>query len=253
MHLSPTKCKFAVSKEYAGRFAQKTNKVQYDKIMTKPDRQLAEKLLKISAIKLQPDIPFVWGSGWNSPIYNDNRRILSYPDVRNYVKVEIAKNIIEHFGNADVIASVSTASIPLGALVADTLGLPFIFVRETPKDHGLENLIEGNLKPGQKVAMIEDVISTAGGTLRATEVINNAGGEVLGGVAVFHYEFPMAVKRLNDTNVDMIALCTYNSMVEAAVDMKYIEPGDVETLKAWRKDPANWVPDTDNFSKLTNL
>lgn len=221
--------------------------------MKKPDLQLAEKLLKISAIKLQPDIPFVWGSGWNSPIYNDNRRILSYPDVRNYVKIELSKHVIEEFGQVDVIASVSTASIPIGAIVADSLDLPFIFVRERPKDHGLENLIEGNLKPGQKVVLVEDIVSTAGGCLKASEVIRNAGGEVLGGVTIFHYEFPRALKRLHDANLDIISLCTYNAMVEVALDMDYIQPGDVETLKEWRKDPANWVPATDKFSKLTGL
>ena len=159
--------------------------------MMKPDRQLAEKLLNISAIKLQPDMPFVWGSGWNSPIYNDNRRLLSYPDIRNYVKTELAKNIVEHFDGVDAIASVSTA----------------------------------------------------GGTMKAAEVLTNAGCEVLGGVAIFNYEFPMAVKRLNNANIDMVSLCTYNVMVETALATDYIQPEDVETLKEWRKDPANWVPE----------
>ena len=179
--------------------------------MMKPDRQLAEKLLNISAIKLQPDMPFVWGSGWNSPIYNDNRRLLSYPDIRNYVKTELAKNIVEHFDGV--------------------------------KDHGLENLIEGNLRPGHKVVMVEDIIATAGGTMKAAEVLTNAGCEVLGGVAIFNYEFPMAVKRLNNANIDMVSLCTYNVMVETALATDYIQPEDVETLKEWRKDPANWVPE----------
>lgn len=211
--------------------------------MMKPDRQLAEKLLNISAIKLQPDMPFVWGSGWNSPIYNDNRRLLSYPDIRNYVKTELAKNIVEHFDGVDAIASVSTAAISIGAIVADTLGLPFAYVRETPMDHGLENLIEGNLRPGHKVVMVEDIIATAGGTMKAAEVLANAGCEVLGGVAIFNYEFPMAVKRLNNANIDMVSLCTYNVMVETALATDYIQPEDVETLKEWRKDPANWVPE----------
>ncbi len=211
--------------------------------MTAPNRLLAEKLLSISAIKLQPQMPFVWGSGWNSPIYNDNRRLLSYPDVRNFVKVELAKHIIEHFDHADVIASVSTAAISIGAIVADSLDKPFVYVRETPKDHGLENLIEGNLRPGQKVVMLEDIIATAGGTLRAAEVIRQAGCEVLGGVAIFNYEFPMAVKRLNNANIDMVSLCTYNIMIETALETDYIEESDVEALKEWRKDPANWVPD----------
>lgn len=215
--------------------------------MKTPDRQLAEKLLKISALKLQPDIPFVWGSGWNSPIYNDNRRILSYPDVRNYVKVELAKNILEHFEGAQVVASVSTAAISIGAIVADALGLPFVYVRDTPKDHGLENLIEGNLRPGQKVVMVEDIVSTGGGSIKAAEIISNAGCEVLGGVAIINYEFPMAVKRLSDANIDVYALCTYSAMVQTALETDYIRPEDVEALKEWRKDPANWVPNNDKY------
>ena len=142
----------------------------------------------------------------------------------------------------DAIASVSTAAISIGAIVADTLGLPFAYVRDTPKDHGLENLIEGNLRPGHKVVMVEDIIATAGGTMKAAEVLSNAGCEVLGGVAIFNYEFPMAVKRLNNANIDMVSLCTYNVMVETALATDYIQPEDVETLKEWRKDPANWVP-----------
>lgn len=210
--------------------------------MKTPDRQLAEKLLKISALKLQPDMPFVWGSGWNSPIYNDNRRILSYPDVRSFVKVELAKNILEHYGDVQAVASVSTASISLGALVADVLGLPFVYVRDTPKDHGLENLIEGNLRPGQKVVMVEDIISTGGGCLRASEIIKNAGCDVLGAVAVINYEFPRSVKRLRDANIDVVSLCTYSAMVATALETDYIQPGDEEALKEWRMDPANWVP-----------
>lgn len=210
--------------------------------MKNPDRQLAEKLLKISAIKLQPDIPFVWGSGWNSPIYNDNRRILSYPDVRNYVKVEIAKIILEHFADADVVASVSTGAIAIGSIIADTLGLSFVFLRDTPKDHGLENLIEGNLRPGKKVVMIDDTVSTGASSIRASEIITQAGCTPLGGVAVFNYEFPAGIKRLRDHNIEIVSLSNYSVMLEAALDLDYISAADIDTLKEWRKDPANWVP-----------
>ena len=144
------------------------------------ERLLAEKLLKISAIKLQPELPFTWASGWNSPIYTDNRKTLSYPDVRSFIKVEMCRLIMEHFDNPDAIAGVATGAIAMGALVADTLGLPYVYVRSTPKDHGLENLIEGNLKPGQKVVVIEDLISTGGSSLKAVEAIRNAGCEVVG-------------------------------------------------------------------------
>lgn len=210
--------------------------------MKKPDRILSEKLLDISAVKLQPEMPFVWGSGWNSPIYNDNRRILSYPDVRNFVKVEMAKTVVETYPSADVVAAVSTAAIPFGTLVADTLGLPFVYVRSTPKDHGLENLIEGDLKMGQRVVMIEDIVATGGGSLKAADTIRMAGCEVEGVICVFNYEFPATLKRLRDADIHTKSLCCYDVMVETAIDIQYIQPGDEKTLKEWRRDPANWVP-----------
>lgn len=210
--------------------------------MKKPDRILSEKLLDISAVKLQPEMPFVWGSGWNSPIYNDNRRILSYPDVRNFVKVEMAKTVVETYPSADVVAAVSTAAIPFGTLVADTLGLPFVYVRSTPKDHGLENLIEGDLKMGQRVVMIEDIVATGGGSLKAADTIRMAGCEVEGVICVFNYEFPATLKRLRDADIHTESLCCYDVMVETAIDIQYIQLGDEKTLKEWRRDPANWVP-----------
>lgn len=211
--------------------------------MKKPDRLLADKLLEISAVKLQPELPFVWGSGWNSPIYNDNRRILSYADVRNFVKVGLAKTVLDVYPEADVIAAVSTAAIPFGTLVADILGLPFVYVRSHHKDHGLENQIEGDLQFGKKVVMIEDIVATGNGSLKAAEAIRNNACEVLGGVCVFNYEFPMAVKRLRDANIEMESLCRYDTLVEAAIDIRYIQPSQEATLKEWRKDPANWVPE----------
>ena len=196
--------------------------------MKQPDRVLAEKLLQISAMILQPDMPFIWGSGWTSPIYNDNRRILSYPDVRNYVKIEMAKNILEVYGEATV--------------VADSLGLPMIFVRATPKDHGLENLIEGKLRPGQKVVLVEDTISTGGSTLKAAEVVRDAGSDVLGVVSIFNFEFPMSVKRLRDADIHTISLTNYKTLIDAAIDIDYIHKSDAATLQEWREDPANWIP-----------
>lgn len=204
-------------------------------------RILADKLLEISAVKLQPELPFVWGSGWNSPIYNDNRRILSYVDVRNFVKVRMASIILEKYQEAEVIAAVSTSAIPFGTLVADALGLPFIYVRSTPKDHGLENLIEGDLQLGKKVVMIEDIVATGAGSIKASETIRFSACEVLGCVCVLNYEFPFTVKRLRDAEIHVDALCNYDTLVEAAVDIKYILPTQENTLKEWRKDPANWV------------
>lgn len=210
--------------------------------MKQLNQLLAEKLLKISAIKLQPANPFTWASGWNSPIYTDNRKTLSYPDVRSFIKVELCRLILENFGDADAVAGVATGAIAQGALVADTLGLPYVYVRATPKDHGLENLIEGNLKPGQKVVVIEDLISTGGSSLKAVQAIRNAGCEVVGMAAIFTYGFPVAEEAFEKANVKLLTLSNYNAMLEAALATGYIKDEDVETLKEWRKDPATWYP-----------
>ena len=215
--------------------------------MNNLNRILAEKLLSISAIKLQPDNPFIWASGWNSPIYTDNRKTLSYPDVRSFIKVELARVIVENFGNANAIAGVATGAIAQGALVADTLALPYVYVRSSPKDHGLENLIEGNLKPGQKVVVIEDLISTGGSSLKAVEAIRNAGCDVVGMVAIFSYDIPIAAERFKKAGVKVIALSNYNAMLEAALAIDYIKESDIETLKEWRQDPENWVPGSNEF------
>ncbi|MDE7126086.1 MAG: orotate phosphoribosyltransferase [Muribaculaceae bacterium] len=209
--------------------------------MKQVDRLLAEKLLHISAIKLQPRNPFVWASGWNSPIYTDNRKTLSYPDVRAFIKVELCRAILEEFEMPEAVAGVATGAIAQGALVAETLGLPYAYVRSAPKDHGLENLIEGNLHPGQKVVVVEDLISTGGSSLKAIEAIRNAGCEVVGIVAIFSYEFPVATKAFKDAGVKQVALSNYNVLLDAALATDYINESDVDTLKLWRKDPAAWT------------
>lgn len=203
---------------------------------------LAEKLLKISAIKLQPEIPFTWASGWNSPIYTDNRKTLSYPEVRSFIKIEMCRLILENFEKPDAIAGVATGAIAMGALVADALGLPYVYVRSSPKDHGLENLIEGNLTPGQRVVVIEDLISTGGSSLKAVEAIRQAGCDVVGMAAIFTYGFPLAIKRFKDAGVELLTLSNYNAMLEAALETQYIREEDLDTLREWRKDPANWAP-----------
>lgn len=210
--------------------------------MEQIDRLLAEKLLKISAIKLQPENPFTWASGWNSPIYTDNRKTLSYPEVRTFIKVELCRIIMENFERPDVIAGVATGAIAQGALVADELGLPYVYVRSTPKDHGLENLIEGNVRPGQKVVVIEDLISTGGSSLKACEALRAAGCEVVGMAAIFTYGFPVAEAKFKEANVKLCTLSNYNSMLQAAVDTNYIRATDIDTLSEWRHDPANWTP-----------
>ncbi len=210
--------------------------------MKEPDRILAEKLLQIRAIILQPENPFTWASGWNSPIYTDNRKTLSYPDVRTFIKIELSRLIAENFPECNAIAGVATGAIAMGALVADLLGLPYVYVRSTPKDHGLENLIEGSLKPGSKVVVVEDLVSTGGSSLKAVDAIRNAGCEVVGMTSIFSYEFPLAVKRFHEADVRLIPLSTYSKMLEVALEAHYLNEKDLDTLREWRKDPANWIP-----------
>ena len=210
--------------------------------MEKLDDLLVEKLLKISAIKLQPSSPFVWASGWNSPIYTDNRKTLSYPSIRDFIKVELSRLILENFGDADVVAGVATGAIAQGALVADSLGMPFVYVRSSPKDHGLENLIDGNLTPGQKVVIVEDLVSTGKSSLKAAKAVENAGGVVVGMVAIFTYEFPEAREAFEQAGIKLITISNYSAMLKTAVKTNYIQESDVETLAKWREDPAHWVP-----------
>lgn len=205
-------------------------------------RIFAEKLLKISAIKLQPDNPFTWASGWNSPIYTDNRRTLSYPEVRTFLKVELSRLLLEKYPGAQAVAGVATGAIAQGAMVADLLNLPYVYVRSTPKDHGLENLIEGDLKPGTKVVVIEDLVSTGRSSLKAVEAIRNAGAEVLGMLALFTYEFPVAREHFEEAQVELYTLSNYSALLEAALSTRFINDNDIETLQRWRLDPANWTP-----------
>lgn len=207
-----------------------------------PDKLLAEKLLNISAIQLQPESPFIWATGWTSPIYTDIRKALSYVDVRNFIKIELAKAILENYPEAEAIAGVAKGAIAFAAITADTLGLPYSFVRSTPKDHGLENMIEGNLKPGWKVVVVEDLISTGGSSISAVEAIRNAGCEVIGIVTMFDFEFPLASQRFNKENLPVTTLLTYSKMLEVATEIQYLTPSDVETLKEWREDPSAWTP-----------
>ncbi len=206
------------------------------------DRLIAEKLLAIKAVKLQPENPFTWASGWKSPIYCDNRKTLSYPDVRALIKAGLCSKVIENFGQVDAVAGVATGAIAQGALVADALGVPFVYVRSSPKDHGLENLIEGDLRPGQKVVVIEDLISTGGSSLKAVEAIRRDGCEVVGMVAIFSYLFPIAQEKFNEANVKLITLSNYDAVLEEAVATDYIKAHDMETLKEWRKAPSEWDP-----------
>lgn len=208
--------------------------------MSESEKKVAESLLKIKAIKLQPSEPFTWASGWKSPIYCDNRKTLSFPEIRTLVRDEFVKTVKAKYPQAEVIAGVATGAIAQGALVAQDLGLPFIYVRSSPKDHGLGNLIEGDLKAGQKVVVIEDLISTGGSSLKAAEAVRAAGAEVLGMVAIFTYGFPVSENAFKEHKVELTTLSNYNAMIETAVATGYVKEEQVETLKEWRKNPDTW-------------
>lgn len=208
--------------------------------MDKMKKAFASKLLKIKAIKLQPNDPFTWASGWKSPFYCDNRKTLSFPELRNYVKLELTHAVLEHFPEAEAVAGVATGAIAQGALVADSLNLPFVYVRSKPKDHGLENLIEGELKPGMKVVVVEDLISTGGSSLKAVEAIRRSGCEVIGMVASYTYGFPVAKEAFENANVELVTLTDYEHVVAEALETGYISDADVQLLHEWRKDPAHW-------------
>lgn len=208
--------------------------------MKNTEKEIAERLLRIKAIKLQPQNPFTWASGWQSPIYCDNRKTLSYPDIRTYIKSALVQNILNLYPEVEVIAGVATGAIAQGALVAEELGVPFIYIRSTPKGHGLENLIEGDLKPKQKVVIIEDLISTGGSSLKAVEAIRKDGSEVLGMVAIFSYGFPIAVEQFKQAKVKLNTLSNYDAVLEQALSTNYITQTELNTLKSWRLNPAEW-------------
>lgn len=200
----------------------------------------AELLLQINAIKLNPGNPFTWASGWKSPIYCDNRLILSFPSIRNYVRDEFAKNIEKQFGKPDVIAGVATGAIGIGILVAESLGLPFVYVRPEPKKHGRQNQVEGFLQKGQNVVVVEDLISTGNSSLLAVEALRNAGANIKGMAAIFTYGFDVAEKNFKDANIDLYTLSNYSNLLNLAVAKKYIPEEDLVTLQEWNVNPAAW-------------
>lgn len=202
--------------------------------------KVAEFLLQIKAIKLQPQKPFTWASGWNSPIYCDNRITLSYPPVRTFIRQRLAEVIHEEFSSANLIAGVATAGIPQGVLVAQELGLPFAYVRSAPKEHGMNNMIEGEVKEGQKVVVVEDLISTGKSSLKAVDALRAAGCEVVGMVSIFTYGFEVASQNFQAANCKFISLSNYDDLIDQALESSFITPNDVEILKSWRADPANW-------------
>jgi len=204
------------------------------------EKAVAEKLLQVGAVKLSPEKPFTWASGWKSPIYCDNRKVLSFPYVRDFVKSELCNTIFEHFPDAEALAGVATAGIPWGAMAADQLKLPYIYVRPKPKEHGLGNQIEGAYEPGQKILVIEDLISTGKSSLQVVEVLRQAGVEVAGMVSIFNYGFALAEKAFADAGVSYRSLTDYPHLISLAVEKGQVTAETEQLLLNWRNDPASW-------------
>jgi orotate phosphoribosyltransferase len=202
--------------------------------------KIAEYLLQIKAIKLQPGKPFTWASGWKSPIYCDNRITLSYPKIRTFIRQQFAASLTEKYGKPDVIAGVATGGIAIGALVAQELNLPFVYVRAEAKKHGLTNMIEGEISAGQTVVVIEDLISTGGSSIKAVEALKNKGCKVKGLVAIFSYGFDVAKNAFKESKCDYFTLCGYDVLIKKALDENYINEKDLEALKSWSKSPQTW-------------
>jgi orotate phosphoribosyltransferase len=207
----------------------------------KISKKIAQYLLQSKSIKLQPANPFTWASGWHSPIYCDNRKTLSFPEIRTFIRDSFVDEILSNYEAPDVIAGVATGAIAQGALVAEKMGLPFIYVRSASKSHGLENLIEGVVEPGQKVLVIEDLISTGGSSLKAVSALRNAKCEVLGMAAIFSYGFPQAIRNFEENKCKLITLSNYNVLLDLALEIGYISQTESELLAKWRNDPENWM------------
>lgn len=204
------------------------------------EKAVAEKLLQVGAVKLSPAEPFTWASGWKSPIYCDNRKVLSFPYVRDFIKSEMCNVIFEQFGEADMLAGVATAGIPWGAMAADQLKLPYIYVRPKPKEHGLGNQIEGAYEPINKILVIEDLISTGKSSLQVVDVLRKAGLQVIGMVSIFNYGFNIADEAFQKANVPFKSLTNYASMIDLAVEKGIVDPSTQDLLMQWRESPSTW-------------
>ena len=204
------------------------------------EKAVAEKLLQVGAVKLSPAEPFTWASGWKSPIYCDNRKVLSFPYVRDFIKSEMCNVIFEQFGEADMLAGVATAGIPWGAMAADQLKLPYIYVRPKPKEHGLGNQIEGAYEPSNKILVIEDLISTGKSSLQVVDVLRKAGLQVIGMVSIFNYGFNIADEAFQKANVPFKSLTNYSSMIDLAVEKGIVDPSTQDLLMQWRESPFTW-------------
>ncbi|MGB8192358.1 MAG: orotate phosphoribosyltransferase [Chitinophagaceae bacterium] len=204
------------------------------------ERAVAEKLLQINAIRLNVNDPFTWASGWKSPIYCDNRKVLSFPYIRDFIKSEMCNVLFEEFGEADLLAGVATAGIAWGAMAADQLKLPYIYVRPKPKEHGLGNQVEGYFEAGQKTVVIEDLVSTGKSSLQVVDVLKNAGVEVIGMVSIFTYGFDVAAEAFKEAGLAYRSLTNYENLIALAIDKGIVSPDQESVLLNWRRDPANW-------------
>jgi orotate phosphoribosyltransferase len=208
--------------------------------MAEIHREVAGYLLQIKAIILEPTKPFTWASGWQSPIYCDNRVTLSYPNVRDSIKEAFEHTIVTQFSPPEVIAGVATGAIAMGALVADHMNLPFVYVRSSAKEHGRKNMVEGRITPGQKVVVVEDLVSTGGSSLKAVEALREAGADVIGMAAIFSYGFQVAADNFQKAGLELITLTDYHTLIEVALESGKITPEQVKMLRLWREDPSNW-------------
>jgi orotate phosphoribosyltransferase len=208
------------------------------------EQKVVEFLLQIKAIKLQPTNPFTWASGWNSPIYCDNRVTLSHPSIRTYIRQQLSVLVQEEFGSVEVIAGVATAGIPQGVLVAQELGLPFVYVRAKAKEHGTGSLIEGDLHPGQRVVLVEDLVSTGKSSLQAVEALRQAGCDVAGLVAIFSYDLDIAEENFKAAKCPFITLSNYNALIKYAAEKNFMNPTELDLLSKWRRNPSEWGKST---------
>lgn len=209
--------------------------------MKEVEQKVAESLLQIKAIKLQPKTPFTWASGWKSPIYCDNRIALSHPSIRTYIRQKLSEVVQEEFGSVQMISGVATAGIPQGVLVAQELGLPFTYVRSDAKAHGRQNQIEGEVVEGQRVVVIEDLVSTGMSSLRAVKALREAGCDVVGLVSIFSYGFEEATRNFAEAKCRLISLCSYDSLIDFAIEHNYVQQADAELLREWRLSPSTWA------------
>jgi orotate phosphoribosyltransferase len=204
------------------------------------EKSVAARLLQVEAVKLNPENPYTWASGWKSPIYCDNRKVLSFPYDRDFIKSELCSVIFEQFPDVDAIAGVATAGIAWGAMAADQLKLPFLYVRPKPKEHGLGNQIEGNLTPGQKILVVEDLISTGKSSLQVCDILKQSGVEIAGMVSIFNYGFNQATKAFEEAGIKLVSLTNYAALVDLAIENETISPSLLTTLNNWRENPADW-------------